>query len=215
MRILLTKEVEVRARSRDTKYYESLGYKIPREKDKRGRERIPPDATIKVSIEDLPDGSNKLVKYQCDDCGDIHEVAYATIKYRKNSQYLKTGETLCSKCANHRMSGENSSNYKHGSTRYPEYRNNAKRRGIEFALTSDEFKELTEKPCHYCGGYSIEWNENSRGNGIDRKDPNKGYFIDNCVPCCSMCNFWKRSIPYEKFIRYIRRIYETTKDYQI
>lgn len=215
MKILLTKEVEVRARSRNVKHFESLGYKIPREKDERGRLRIPKNATIKVKVEDLPDGSNELVEYQCDDCGDIHTVEYATIKYRKNSQYLKTGETICSNCANHRMSGENSGKYIHGTPRYSEYRNNARNRNIEFNLSIDEFKQLTSQPCHYCGGYSSDWIENSRGNGIDRKNSNEGYYLDNCVPCCSKCNFIKNTTPYNKFLEYIRRLYETTKDYEV
>lgn len=215
MKILLTKEVEVKASSRNTKHFENLGYTIPREKDERGRLRIPCSATIKVKVEDLPDASGELVEYQCDDCGDLHTVEYSTLKYRKNSQYLKTGETICSKCANHRMSGKNSGRYIHGTPRYSEYRSNAKHRGIDFNLNINEFTQLTEQPCHYCGGFSIEWNKNSRGNGIDRKDSNKGYYFDNCVPCCSKCNFVKNNMSYDKFIQYIRRLYETTKNYKI
>lgn len=177
--------------------------------------RIVPDATIIVKVDDLPDSSSVLVDYQCDDCGEIHTVRYSTIKYRKNSQYLKTGETLCRKCANRRMSGDKSNNYIHGTARYSEYRNNARHRNIDFGLSVDEFKDLTEKPCHYCGGYSSDWNESSRGNGIDRMDSSKGYFLENCVPCCSKCNFVKNTTPYDVFIKYIRQMYETTKDYQI
>lgn len=70
-------------------------------------------------------------------------------------------------------------------------------------------------PSHYCGGYSSDWNIKSRGNGIDRKDSNVGYVYENCVPCCSKCNFVKNKIPYKDFLHYIRRLYETTKDYQI
>lgn len=49
-KILLTKEVKVKARSRNTKLFESLGYKIPRDKDDRGRTRVVPNATIMVKI---------------------------------------------------------------------------------------------------------------------------------------------------------------------
>lgn len=192
-----------------------MGYVIPRDKDNRGRLRIVPNAMIKVRVGDLPDASGTLVDYQCNDCGEIHTVPYSTIKHRKNSQYLKTGETLCRACANKRMSGERSSCYKHGTERYSEYRNNARNRNIEFQLSVEEFKELVEKPCHYCGGYSSDWNIKSRGNGIDRKDSNIGYVYENCVPCCSKCNFVKNKIPYKDFILYIRRLYEITKNYQI
>ena len=124
--------MEIRAKCKDTKYYESLGYKIPRDKDSRGRSRIIPNAKIVVTVKDLPASSTALVDYKCDDCGEIHTVEYGSLKYRKNSQYLKTGETLCRTCANKRMSGENSSCFKHGVERYSEYQNNARHRNIDF-----------------------------------------------------------------------------------
>jgi len=54
------------------------------------------------------------------------------------------------------------------------------------------FKDIIKQPCHYCGGFSSDMDENSRGNGIDRKDSNKGYETGNCVPCCKTCNFVKK-----------------------
>jgi hypothetical protein len=214
-KILLTKEVKVKARSRNTKLFESLGYKIPRDKDDRGRTRVVPNATVMVKIEDLPKGSNAIVEYQCDDCGSIHTVHYSDLAYRKNSRFKKNGETLCIYCSNHRNSGQNNPQYKHGEQRYSEYRSNARNRGIEFKLSVEEFKNIVKQPCHYCGGFSSEWNKNSRGNGIDRKNSDIGYIYENCVPCCSKCNFVKNNTPYDKFLIYIRRLYETTKNYKI
>ena len=37
-------------------------------------------------------------------------------------------------------------------------------------------------------------------NGIDRVDNSVGYTIDNCVSCCGMCNFMKRSYNQLDFI---------------
>ena len=145
-KILLTKEVKVKARSRNTKLFESLGYKIPRDKDDRGRTRVVPNATIMVKIEDLPEGSNAIVEYQCDDCGSIHTVHYSDLAYRKNSRFKKNGETLCIYCSNHRNSGQNNPQYKHGEQRYSEYRSNARNRGIEFKLSVEEFKNIVKEP---------------------------------------------------------------------
>jgi len=54
------------------------------------------------------------VKVKCEDCGKERYIEYYSLAGRVNSQFLKTGETLCSKCANSRMSGKNSPAYKHG-----------------------------------------------------------------------------------------------------
>ena len=113
------------------------------------------------------------------------------------------------------MSGKNSGAYKHGNNRYPEYISNARKRNIKFNLTITEFESITEKECHYCGGFSIDRNPKSRGNGIDRKNSDIGYILINCVPCCATCNFVKNSMPYDEFIKYIKSLYFTTKDYKI
>ena len=64
-------------------------------------------------------------------------------------------------------------------------------------ITYEEYVEFTKiTQCHYCGS-AIKWDKhfihkgNSHGYKLDRKDNNKGYSKDNCVVCCSMCNFVK------------------------
>lgn len=193
---------------RNKPYYESLGYVIPTKSDNKNRKTTKKGTQIYVLVKDLPKYSQALVEYKCDDCGKVKKVHYQTICGRKNSQYNKTKETLCSDCANHRMSGKANSNYKHGSKRFPEYRNNAKRRGISFCLTPEQFEDIIRRPCFYCGGFSSDRFSKSRGNGIDRVDSSKGYVLDNCVPCCSTCNFIKNNMPYKEFVSYITKIYQ-------
>jgi len=206
--MILSKTVIATVSGRNKPHFEGKGYKLPYAKDSRGRVGIPKGSKLEVSVFDLPPSSNIKVDYECDDCGAVKSVGAHTLFYRENSQYQKTGETLCGNCANKRMSGEKNSQYKHGNSRYCEYRNNASRRGIAFDLSVSEFECLTECECHYCGGFSSEWDKRSRGNGIDRKDSDAGYSVSNCVPCCSKCNFVKNSMPYGDFIKYIKRIAE-------
>lgn len=206
--MILDEYVSIGLGSRNFRYYENLGYIIPRKIDAKGRYNFTKGEKITVKVSDLLPSSNVKIRCQCDMCGEIREVQYSTLVGRKNSQYLIDGKTLCVSCRNHTYSGEKNSQYKHGCTRYCEYRNNAKRRGIEFQLTSDEFKELVEQPCHYCGGHSSEYDTRSRGNGIDRKDSSIGYIVDNCVPCCSKCNFIKNDMPYNDFKNYIKKVYQ-------
>jgi len=206
--VIITKKVLATVSGRNKPHFESKGYSLPYTKDGRGRKRIAKGTKMLVCVFDLPLSSNVKIEYKCDDCGAIKSVGFNTLLYRENSQYQKTGETLCSSCANKRMKGKSNSQYKHGNSRYCEYTYNAKRRGFDFNLSIDEFESLTSRACHYCGGFSSEWDERSRGNGIDRKDSGIGYEADNCVPCCSKCNFVKNSMPYGGFIKYIKRIAE-------
>lgn len=206
--MILSKTVMATVSGRNKPHFEAKGYKLPYIKDSRGRVGVPKGSKLEVSVFDLPPSSNVKIEYECDDCGMVNRVGAHTLFYRENSQYQKTGETLCGKCANKRMSGESNSQYKHGNNRYCEYRYNANKRGIDFNISLDEFEKITQMECHYCGGFSSEWDERSRGNGIDRKDSALGYFNENCVPCCSKCNFVKNSMPYRDFINYIKRIAE-------
>lgn len=74
--------------------------------------------------------------------------------------------------------------------RYKRYKNNARHKDRNFYLTEDEFVEMTKLPCVYCGEYSDTYN-GEPFNGIDRIDSDLGYFTDNCVPCCAICNKMK------------------------
>lgn len=212
--MILTKTVMATASGRNLPFFRDKGYEVPTYVDKKGRVSVKKGTKIEVSVFDLPPSSNVKIEYICDDCGAKKAVGAHTLFYRENSQYQKTGETVCSSCANKRMSGRSSGQYKHGNTRYCEYRYNAKKRGFNFNLSLDDFERMTSMECHYCGGFSSEWDERSRGNGIDRKDSTKGYFNENCVPCCSKCNFVKNSMPYNDFVNYIKRIAERLNEIQ-
>ena len=81
------------------------------------------------------------------------------------------------------------------------YRNDATRRSrnYEFLLTFEQFSELINKECTYCG------KENCRG--VDRMDNSIGYVIDNCTSCCSKCNEMKMAKSLEEFYMQIEKIY--------
>ena len=40
-------------------------------------------------------------------------------------------------------------------------------------------------------------------NGIDRKNNDMGYRLDNCVSCCTLCNRRKGGMEYAEFITWI------------
>jgi len=72
-------------------------------------------------------------------------------------------------------------------------------RRISLEMTLEEFKNYWDMPCHYCNGPR-------RTHGLDRKDSKGPYSIENCVPCCSDCNYMKNTMSYEKFIDKLRNI---------
>lgn len=92
------------------------------------------------------------------------------------------------------------------------YRHGAKKRGIQFGLSEEEFFRLIKGNCHYCGKEPVAV---SRGrssghcvyNGIDRVDSLLGYTTGNVVPCCKQCNISKRDLPLEEFKAWIDRAF--------
>ena len=85
-----------------------------------------------------------------------------------------------------------------------------------FELDEDTFFGLTKKVCFYCKKkpykkVSKSWpDRNLNGdytyNGIDRKNNDMGYTINNCVSCCSKCNYLKGSLNYKEFINHVKLI---------
>lgn len=76
---------------------------------------------------------------------------------------------------------------------------NARKRGIEYGLTREQFMSFWQKPCSYCG-------DQIETIGLDRIDNAKGYVMDNVVPCCGGCNGMKSSMSREAFIERCRKV---------
>lgn len=99
---------------------------------------------------------------------------------------------------------------------YSNYRGNANRKVMEFALTREQFKQITSHPCNYCGEppsaiFKSKFRPgNYVYNGVDRVDNSRGYTIDNVVSCCRMCQFAKRNWKVEDFLRWALKL----ADYQ-
>jgi hypothetical protein len=72
-------------------------------------------------------------------------------------------------------------------------------RNIDFLISLEEFSTLWDLPCYYCGG-------DRPTHGLDRKDPNLSYTLDNCVACCKYCNYMKNTLGHDDFIQRVKRI---------
>ena len=85
--MIITKTVMATVSGRNKPHFESKGYKLPYEKDEKGRLGVKKGSKLEVSVFDLPVSSNVKIKYKCDDCGIVKEVCAHTLFYRENSQY--------------------------------------------------------------------------------------------------------------------------------
>lgn len=88
-------------------------------------------------------------------------------------------------------------------------RNAAKKRGLAWDLTRNQFQTLCSKPCHYCNS-SPSTTTHRKGiikNGIDRVNNKLGYWLSNCVPCCKMCNIAKHTWDLDEFHTWVKKIY--------
>lgn len=95
-----------------------------------------------------------------------------------------------------------------GNSVYTAYSVKCKKMGLELSLTKEQFRHLMDQNCHYCGRepsnlVSIPtMNGTCRYNGIDRVDSSIGYTVENCVPCCKMCNIAKNNHSVDDFIKW-------------
>lgn len=92
------------------------------------------------------------------------------------------------------------------------YNRQADRRGLRFELSKEQFSALVRRNCFYCGkepavnSYSEDSKVKIPMTGVDRKDSSSDYTIDNCVPCCGMCNLAKLDYPRDVFLEWIQRV---------
>lgn len=87
---LINEKIEILLKASNIKYYEKLGYEIPRI-NKNHKISIPNGTKIKVKIKDLPKSSNVYVdvKCDCDGCNNIKKISYSKyIKILKEMVYI-------------------------------------------------------------------------------------------------------------------------------
>ncbi len=95
-------------------------------------------------------------------------------------------------------------------TVYDSYRRGAQKRQQSWELSPTEFDKLVQRSCFYCGIGPSNRAQLTTGefiySGIDRLDNSKGYLLENCVACCRVCNYMKRTKTVEEFLNHVRLI---------
>lgn len=109
--MLITETVEIEVGNK-LKYYEGLGYTVPKEKGSQNRMRIKIGAKIKIKTIDLSNGSGTLVEVKCD-CEDCKSPILKPMRW---VEYLKhvhiDGKYYCQQCAMKLYARKNSLNTK-------------------------------------------------------------------------------------------------------
>lgn len=91
---LISEYVEVPVDGRTIKYYESLGYDVPKIKNKNGDIKYNCGAKFNVKTSDLKPHSATRVMVECDNCNKKYDVAYSVyVQCNRNGLYY------CQKCA--------------------------------------------------------------------------------------------------------------------
>lgn len=147
------------------------------------------------------------------DCGN--EIVYTTSSLRSGTK--SCGCILAEKNRKNRAlpNGESSFN-----GLYAQYRIGAQKRGHSWELDKNQARKLFLGNCFYCGVEPKQRHMVGKNNGhfiyngIDRKDNNVGYTIENCVSSCSLCNRGKRDMSVIEFINWINSVYDNQKRLQ-
>jgi hypothetical protein len=94
----------------------------------------------------------------------------------------------------------------------------SKKHNIDITLTVDDYAKIISQNCFYCNDaprlttrFSMRKYVNTEpifANGIDRIDSSLGYTLDNCIPCCTSCNYAKHQLTQQEFFEKIRKIYK-------
>jgi hypothetical protein len=166
-------------------------------------------------------GYKYLVEVLCD-CGN---------QKLMNWYYIKSGDTKSCGCLGKLSSIKTLEKYRKANPvnirKLPEkiarirrmirrYKSSAKIRGFNYELSDQRFEELACSNCHYCNKEHLsdipkELDDLQIFNGIDRKYNKIGYTLENCVACCTHCNFLKKDYDYDVFIATISVIYNNLK----
>lgn len=134
-------------------------------------------------------------------CGTTKEV---------RSDKLRDGSTKSCGCLAKEMPDELRKtrlpdNYTEMTNVYVDYKLRAEKKGREFYLTREQVHGIVVQPCYYCGKPPSNTKKAGKHSvpfkysGIDRRDNNVGYTLENVVPCCRECNTAKFTQKEEVF----------------
>lgn len=151
---------------------------------------------IVLGFSHVDKNGHKVWACRCD-CGRDANVVGENLTNNRSRQ--------CKSCSVSKEPGVSAFN-----TLYSDYRTGARKRGLVWDLSEDQFRKITSSPCYYTGLLPQSVSKTAAGeyvyNGIDRLDSSKGYTPENCVPCNGRINEMKMSASLEDFVSQCRLV---------
>lgn len=155
--------------------------------------------------------NHRVLRVQCD-CGRKKSVKLINIRSGKSTT---CGFSPC------RIPSNAGSRKEHVGEKclFGRYGYGARKRGLNFELSFEQFLKLIKQNCFYCDDPPSNTYRllDSRGNiragvpftynGIDRKKSDEGYTKENTVSCCWKCNVAKSHFDIDVFLSQVRKIY--------
>lgn len=91
------------------------------------------------------------------------------------------------------------------------YKQGARKRNLTWELSDDECLDFFKKSCFYCGIEAsnvsniarLKRGRSFQYSGLDRVDNSKGYFTENVVACCHVCNWAKMDMTLSDFRQWV------------
>lgn len=166
-------------------------------------------------------GKSLYWRAECLDCNRIFTVKGANIRNGTSKRCTECGcghghDLQKGTIRTKRSAKESAEHYM-----FLQLRKSANPREIKWTLTEKETLSIIFNNCHYCASapelkcYPLKHHKLSQKrtedaviirNGIDRIDSDKGYEINNVVPCCEQCNKSKLDQSITSFMDWLDRI---------
>lgn len=121
-----------------------------------------------------------------------------TCNYMKNKYTVSVFKSACIDVYNYKTSGKRSTDGgKRGKIKktFAQWKSSTRH---DVLITEDQYYNIINQQCSYCGL------EESRG--VDRMDNAVAYTLENCTPCCGVCNQLKWTNTVEFFHSQVERI---------
>ena len=208
---LISTKAEIVLVGRNIKYYENLGYEMPRRVTKDGYYRVKFGQKMIVNVCDLPPQSNVLVKVKCDHCGCEYDIKYCTY-----SKYNRDGKIYCRLCALHLFnSGENNNRWNPNKT---DEERETQREYPEYILFSKKVKARDNYLCQVCKNAE---HKNLEVHHLDGYDwcKEKRTDVTNGITLCENCHknfhaiYGKGNNTKDQFEEWIGYTLDGLKDY--